>query len=89
MVDGLVPRPCQRLSQPAHVLSDRVGGQRLVRLVIEFSAYPVVVDHVTSLSVEEGEEPPEVGRQATRLASGQHEMPSPVDTSDAHAPGLL
>jgi hypothetical protein len=31
------------------------------------------------MSEEEGEEPPEVGSQATWLASDQHEMPSPVD----------
>ena len=31
------------------------------------------------MSVEEGEEPPEAGSQATWLAGDQHEMPSPVD----------
>ncbi|HKM72045.1 MAG TPA: hypothetical protein VJX94_18645 [Stellaceae bacterium] len=40
--------------------------------------------YVTSMSVEEGEEPPELGRRATWLASDQHEMPSPVDV-----PGLV
>jgi len=64
VVDDLVPRPGQRLSQPTHVLPDRVGGQRLFRFVIEFGLDPMVVYYVTSISVEEGEEPPEVGRQA-------------------------
>jgi hypothetical protein len=82
VVDDRVPRPGQRLSQPARVLPDRVGRQRLVRLVIEFGADPVVVDYVTSMFVEEGEEPPEFGRQATWLASDQHEVPSPVDVPD-------
>ena len=79
MVDDLVPRLGERLSQPAHVLPDRVGRHRLFHCVIEFDADPVVVDHVTSMSVEEGEEPPEGGSQATWLASDQYEMPSPVD----------
>jgi hypothetical protein len=84
VVDDLVPRPSQRFSQPAHVLPDRVGGRRLFRFVIEFSLDPIVVDHVTSMSVEESEEPPEVGRQATWLTGDQHEMPSPVNV-----PGLV
>ena len=79
MVDDLVSRPGQRLSQPAHVLPDRVGRRRLFRFVIKFGADPVVVDHVASMSVEESEELPEVGGQATWLASNQYEMPSPVD----------
>jgi len=81
MVDDLVPRPGQRLSQPAHVLPDRVGGERQFHLIIEFGLDPIVVDHVTSMSVEEGEEPPEVGSQATWLASDQYEMPSPVNVT--------
>jgi hypothetical protein len=36
------------------------------------------------MSIEEGEEPPEVGSQATWLANDQYEMPSPVDV-----PGLV
>src|SRR5215472_19300760 len=81
---NFVPRPGQRPSQPAHVLPDRVGRQRLYRFVIEFGLDPIVVDHVTSMSIEEGEEPPEVGSQATWLASDLHEMPSLVDI-----PGLV
>ena len=84
VVDDLVPRSGQRLSQPAHVLPDRVGRQRLFRFVIDFGLDPIVVDHVTSMSIEEGEEPPEVGSQATWLANDQYEMPSPVDV-----PGLV
>jgi hypothetical protein len=84
MVDDFVSRPGQRLSQPAHILPDRVGRQRLFRFVIKFGLDPIVVDHVTSMSVEEGEEPPEVGRQAAWLAGDQHEMPSPVNV-----PGLV
>ena len=67
------------MTRPAHVLPDRVGRQRLFRFVIDFGLDPIVVDHVTSMSIEEGEEPPEVGCQATWLASDQYEMPSPVD----------
>jgi hypothetical protein len=84
MVDDLVPGPSQRPSQPAHVLPDRVGRQRQFHFIIEFGLDPIVVDHVTSMSVEKGEEPPEFGRQATWLASDQHEMSSPVDV-----PGLV
>jgi hypothetical protein len=84
VVDDFVPRPGQRLSQPAHVLPDRVGRQRLFRFVIEFGLDPIVADHVTSMSIEEREEPPEFGRQATWAASDQHEMPPPVDV-----PGLV
>jgi hypothetical protein len=84
VVDDLVSRPGQRPSQPAQILPDRVGGQRLFRFVIEFGLDPIVVDHVTAMTVEEGEEPPEVGRQATWLASDQHEVSSPVDV-----PGLV
>jgi hypothetical protein len=84
MVDDLVPGPGQHPSQPAHVLPDRVGRRLLLRFVIKFGLDPIVVDHVTSISVEEGEEPPEVGRQATWLAGDQHEMPSPVNV-----PGLV
>jgi hypothetical protein len=84
VVDDLVPRPGQRLSQPTHVLPDRVGGQRLFRFVIEFGLDPIVVYYVTSMPIEEGEEPPELWSQATRLAGNQHEMPSPVNV-----PGLV
>jgi hypothetical protein len=84
MVDDLVPGPSQHLSQPAHVLPDRVSGQRLFRFVVEFGLDPIVVDHVTSMSVEEREETPEGGRQATWLAGDQHEMPSPVNV-----PGMV
>ena len=45
---------------------------------------PIVVDHITSMPIEEGEELPEVGSQATWLGSNQYEMPSPVDV-----PGLV
>src|SRR5215471_11482373 len=78
VVDDLVPRSGQRPSQPAYVFPNRVGGQRLFRFVVEFRLDPIVVDHLTSMSVEESEEPPEVGRQATWLTGDQHEMPSPV-----------
>ena len=79
MVDDLVPRFGQHPSQPAHVFPDRVGRQRLFRFFVEFGLDPIVVDDVTSMSIEEGEEPPEVGRQATWLASDHHQMPSPVN----------
>ena len=78
MVHDLVPRLGQRPSQPAHVFPNRVGGWRLFLFVTEFGLDPIVVDHVTSMSVEE------VARQATWLAGDQHEMPSPVDV-----PGLV
>ena len=78
MVDDLIPRPGQRRSQPAYVLPDRVGRQRLFGFVVKFGLDPIVVDHVTSMSGEE------VARQATWLAGDQHEMPSPVDV-----PGLV
>jgi hypothetical protein len=84
MVDDFVPRSGQRSSQPTHIFPGGVGRHRQFRFVIEFGADPVVVDHVTAMSVEEREEPPEVGRQATWLASDQHEVPSPVDV-----PGLV
>ena len=84
MVDDLVPGPGQHPSQPAHVLPDAVGRRRLFHLVVEFGLDPIVIDQVASMSVEEGEEPPAVGRQATWLAGDQHEMPSPVDV-----PGLV
>ena len=79
MVDDLVPRPGQHLSQPAHVLPDRVGRRRLFRFVVEFGLDPFVIEHVSSMSVDEGEEPPEVGSQATWLSTDQYEMPSPID----------
>jgi hypothetical protein len=53
MVDDLVPRPGRRLSQPAHV--SRTASAAAVRFVIEFDLDSVVVDHVTSMSIEEGE----------------------------------
>jgi hypothetical protein len=84
VVHDLVPRLGQRPSQPAHVFPNRVGGWRLFLFVTEFGLDPIVVDHVTSMSVEEGEESPEFGCQATWFASDQHEMPAPVNV-----PGLV
>jgi hypothetical protein len=56
----------------------------MLHIAIEFGMEPIVLDHIAAVPVEQGEQPPECGRQATRFASDLHDMPSPVDV-----PGLV
>jgi hypothetical protein len=56
----------------------------LFHLVIELGADPIVVDHIATVLVEQSEQPPQGGSEATRLAGDPHDMASPINV-----PGLV
>ena len=81
MVNDLVPGPGQSLSQPAHVLPGHVGCDGLFDVGVEFGMQPVVLDHIATVSIQQGEQPPECERQATRFVGDEHDPPSAVNVA--------
>ena len=85
MVDDLIPRPRQHLSQPAHVLPDRVDGHVLLRVVrVKLGVELFVIDDIAAMAIEQNKQPPKCGSQTAGLPRDHDHVSAPVDV-----PGLV